>query len=265
MTTQVWDLRRWLWGWLRGALAWAGAAALVLAALQFTGVPWRAYRALARGGAGFEGAATHVWVPGGSGVPGRSALMRLWYGAESWWRGGGAAEVWVTLPAGVAASEDARAYVRELELRGVPPEKIRVVDGGRNTREQALCVARALAADGGDARVEVVTSPEHVRRCADALEHAAREAGAKLAVCGIPAMELSLGETAPAARTGEAAAGPAAWGEEDEDTADEDEDEAELLGDGILLRYGVWGNLQYTLDAAREWVALGVYWSKGWI
>lgn len=263
MTTQVWDLRRWLWRRLRGGLAWAGAAALALAALQFTGVPWRAYRALGTGGAGFEGAATHVWVPGGSGVPGRSALMRVWYGSEAWWRGGGEAEVWVTLPAGVEESADSRAYVRELELRGVRPEKIRVVDGGRNTREQALCVARTLAAEGGEARVEIVTSPEHVRRCAGALKHAAREEGAKVAVRGTAAMDLSLGETAPAALAGEAAPASSAWDEEDEDAVDEDE--AELLGDGLLLRYGVWGNLQYTLDAAREWLALGVYWAKGWI
>ena len=263
MTTQVWDLRRWLWGWVRGVLAWAGVAALALAALQFTGVPWRAYRALARGGAGFEGTATHVWVPGGSGVPGRSALMRLWYGAEAWWRGGGEAQVWVTLPEGVEASEDARAYAAELMLRGVPRGNIRVVDGGRNTREQALCVARTLAAEGGAARVEIVTSPEHVRRCAGALERAARELGATVAVRGTPAMECSLGEKAPVGR-------PISWEGDAVDDSDEDEDDPEenpegLLGDGILLRYGVWGNMQYTLDAVREWVALGVYWARGWL
>lgn len=248
-------------------------ALLVGACLQFTGVPWACYRWLSGdGGEGFAGEATHVWVPGGSGVPGRSALMRTWYGAEAWKRDGGRGEVWVTLPLGVEESRDARAYAGELRMRGVSEEGMRVLGGGRNTREQAVRVVEALRAEGreGPAKVEVATSPEHVRRCVGALRKAAAEAGVAVKVRGRAAMDLSLDDAALEWEAEELEAegrvvGRTADGELLVEVERAAGDGAGGVGGAMWLRYGVWGNLQYSVDAVREGAALLYYWLKGWV
>ena len=248
-------------------------ALLAGACLQFTGVPWACYRWLSEdGGEGFAGAATHVWVPGGSGVPGRSALIRTWYGAEAWKRDGGKGVVWVTLPLGEGESRDARAYAGELRMRGVAEEGVRVLGGGRNTREQAVRVVEALRAERreGAARVEVATSPEHVRRCVGALRKAAKEAGVAVEVRGRAAMDLSLDDAAlewdaEELEEGARVVGRTAGGEAIVEVERAGGEGAGGVGGAMWLRYGVWGNVQYSVDAAREGAALLYYRLKGWV
>lgn len=221
--------------------------------------PWmyRAYEGLSRDGSGAE--AGEGWIPtdivvfGGSGVPGESALMRLWYAAAAAGEYPEAA-VWVAMPGEEKASGSSRAYLAELELRGVEKGRGRVIGGGVNTRGQALEVVRRV---GEGARVLVVTSPEHVRRACGALRRAAREGGRPgVEVRGRGAFSVSLDEDL-VWRAEELAAG----GAEGEILAVATPDAGGWMG----VRYELWGNLQYGLDAMREWVAWGYYAAKGWI
>lgn len=241
---------------LRALLAVAGTAALGLGALQFTGLPWKAFSHLAQDGMGTDEGwrPTHILVLGGSGIPGESALMRLWYAAEAarvWTE----APVWMALPcdANDGTVPSARSYAAELESRGVAPGRCAARGCGRNTREQAVALVRDLEGDGG-ARILVVTSPEHVRRACGAIRHAAREAGAEVEVRGRPAFPLSIDDPP---RTGTEDPGKAALTEEAAPAAE--------LGSGQVVRYEIWNNAQYTLDAMREYVALSYYRARGWI
>ena len=235
---------------LRSLLAVAGAAAMVLAALQFTSLPWKAFSHLAEDGVGeSEGwMPTHILVLGGSGVPGESALMRLWYTAEAA-REWPEVPVWMALPCDGEAA--ARAYADELALRGVDAGRCVPRACGRNTREQAVALVQDLEGEESP-RVLVVTSPEHVRRACGAIRRAAQEAGAAVEVRGKPAFNLSVDDSPP----GEA---QVATEVVEESTPVSD------LGSGQVLRYNIWSNAKYTLDATREHVALLYYRLRGWM
>ena len=133
----------------KALLAVAGAAAAVLGILQFTGVPWRVYSRLAEDGAGTsaEWTPTHILVLGGSGVPGESALMRIWYAAEAA-REWPEAPVWMALPRGEDSA--VRAYAGELELRGVAAGRCAPLRSGavfdEETGDETFC---SLPHDGG--------------------------------------------------------------------------------------------------------------------
>ena len=240
---------------LRAFLALVGAAAVVLAALQFTSLPWKAFLWLSEDGAGAtEGwTPTHILVLGGSGVPGESALMRLWYAAEAA-REWPEAPIWMVLPCD--GDSAARAYADELALRGVEAGRCVARGCGRNTREQAVALVQDLEGVK-DAHVLVVTSPEHVRRACGTISRAAREAQAAVEVRGKQAFNFSIDD--PPLGESEAVIS--------ETVIDglEEAIPAANLGSGQVLRYNIWSNARYTLDATREYVALLYYQVRGWI
>lgn len=248
-------------------LAVAGVAALSLAGLQFGRVPWRLHAFLA--GDGTEGDAagdawtpTHILVLGGSGVPGESALMRLWYAAEAA-LANPEAPVWLALPCRETDRSDpaAAAYARELCLRKVPPERCLPRACGNNTHEQAENLVRALSEDGAPEtpRVLLVTSPEHVRRACLAARRAARDAGFALEIRGLPAENLSLEDHGV---YGPASPSPGGL----EEAAPPPDAEGSTPGESFTAwRYDFWNHARYTLEAAREFAAMAYYRFKGWI
>ena len=250
-----------------GALACAGMAGGLLAALQFTQVPWKAYSFLAGDGAvhgretGWE--PTHILVMGGSGVPGESGLIRLWYAADAAAKHPGV-PVWMALACAEGNRGDpaAVAYAGELRLRGVADGRCEPRACGVNTREQAVALVRALdaggaaAAGGQDApRVLLVTSPEHVRRACLAVRRAARDAGRAIEVRGLAAENLSLDDHVAASDASGAMAGTDGGAAQ----------EGGSVGAPAAFRYDFWNNAEYTLRSAREAVALLYSRARGWI
>ena len=253
--------------WVVRLLAVAGGVGVLGVALQFGGIPWKVHAFLARDGAEREEGEgwrpTHILVLGGSGVPGESALMRLWYAAEAARENPGI-PVWMALPCGEndAGDSAAVAYAGELRLRGVEAERCAPRACGNNTREQAVGLVRALGEESGKgsaeaARVLLVTSPEHVRRACLAVRRAAREAGAVVEVRGRGAENVSLEDhREKGEEVGEAGVGTAVVGAVT----------GKVDGGGMgAVRYEFWNHARYTLDAAREGVALLYYWGRGWI
>jgi uncharacterized SAM-binding protein YcdF (DUF218 family) len=250
---------------LRGgavALACAGGLAFLLLALPFTQIPWKAYSALARdggadatSGSGWE--PTHILVLGGSGVPGESALMRLWYAADAAGKHPGV-PVWLALPCagGNSRNPAADAYTAELVVRGVEMDRCEVRACGNNTREQAVSLVRDLSVGGREApRVLLVTSPEHVRRACLAVRKAAGDAGADIEVRGVAAANLSLEDCREQAGLPETTPPP------DEPAAGG----LPAAGAPGVFRYDYWNHADYALDSARECMALLYYRIKGWI
>jgi uncharacterized SAM-binding protein YcdF (DUF218 family) len=238
----------------RAALALGGLAALLFAAALFTNLPWRAYRSLSDVPGAAAGEPSHILVMGGSGIPGESGLCRTFFGAAAA-RRHPQARVLLALPLPTNESFAARAYYDELRLRGVPARRLRVLAGGRNTREQALRLAETLADAPPGAHVLIVTDPYHVRRTAACIRKAAADRQVDVRLSALPVFQLSIDD--PLAFRAEEldAAGPAPAIR----AAVPD------VGPALRFRYDVWANLNYAVDVLREGTALAYYRLRGWI
>lgn len=238
-----------------------GILTILLVALQFTNIPWKAFSWLANDGSEMDTSRlpTHLLVLSGSGIPGESSLIRLWYAAEM------AQEnpripVWMALPCmeGDRNHPTARAYAQELALHGVEVKRCVPRACGTNTRGQAMALAGVLADEGEEranpAYVLVVTSPEHVRRACLAVRRAAKETGLEVIARGVPAFTLSLEDHVQTGDGKMAGNGKVERIQEDSETVAPH-----------VFRYDFWNHCRYTLDAGREGVALLYYWIKGWI
>lgn len=238
-----------------GVLA-AGGLALAGAAIQFTPLPWRAYRWLGECPNPSAGPPTHILVMGGSGIPGKSGLMRTFYGAEAA-RRHPRAGLLVAMPLAAGESDASQAYLDEMERRGVSPDRMRILPNGSNTREQAMRLAEHLGAGAAESSVLIVSDPEHIRRCAAAL----RKAGIPQ-VAALPAHSLSIDDPL----LGQAPASPSPVPDAAPETAGTPPDHSPSGGGSSpVLRYQFWNHLHYTLDVLREWTALAYYRSRGWI
>lgn len=232
---------------VRRALACIGLLALLLLALQFTSLPWRAVRALARSphatsslpDPDASSPASAILLLSGSGIPGESALVRIHYAAALAARFP-AVPLWLAVPDTPETAPQVRAYVDELALRGVDPARVQILGRGHNTAEQAAEAAALLPPTSGQPPVLIVTTPWHIRRAAAALRHA----NPRLPLVVVPAWDKSV-----------------------DDSPDPFPDPASPVADDIppspsfpsFFHYSVWTNLRYTLESIRETAALFVY------
>ncbi len=243
---------RWTFRLLRALLLLVGLATLLFAAAQFTNLPWRAYKNLSRVPEPDAAAPTHVLVMGGSGIPGESGLSRTFFGAQAA-RRFPEADVLIAMPLGTNESFASRAYFDELRLRGVPAKRIRVLAGGRNTREQALRLADTLAECAPPVRILIVTDPYHVRRTAACIRKAFADRKLDIHLDGLPVFALSIEDPLDIA-AGDldvpAATAPAAVPD---------------AGFSLRFRYDLWNNLGYTQTVLREQTALLYYRLRGWL
>lgn len=234
---------------VRGILVCFGILALLFTALQFSPYPWRAYKHLWAVPAPSTESPTHILVMGGSGIPGESGLMRTFYAAEAA-RQNPDADMLIAMPLGAAESPASKAYLDELRLRGISTNRVRILEGGRNTREQAIRLAEVLADETNATCVLIVTSPEHTRRTAAAIRKTC-----DTPVRAFPAFPISLEDPLP-------------WSVEELDPPESGPVSRTVIpdiGSSLRLRYNLWTNLRYTDEALREYTALLYYRLRGWI
>ena len=239
----------------RGTVCLFGLLFLLFIALQFTPYPWRAYKGLAVVPAPCHKSPSHILVMGGSGIPGESGLTRTFYGAQAA-QVHPDAEVLVAMPLDPHESYASQAYFDELRLHGVAPERIRILAGGRNTREQALRLAASLAGQTNLFHILIVTDPEHIRRTAACLRKAGAQHGVAVHLDGFPVFQLSNED-------------PLEFIAQDLDDHETPAPAARAavpdIGATLHLRYNLWVNLHYTQSALREHTALIYYKLRGWI
>ena len=229
---------------VRSLLMLAGAGAIALAALCFTPYPWRVYRWLATDPAAARLEPEIIIVLGGGGIPSSSGLMRTYHGAEAAHHYTNASVV-VALPADGDVEGSATGRMEaEMVLRGIGRNRLRVEAHGRNTREQALKIARMSGIAPAESRVLLVTSPEHLRRSLLTF----RKAGFRH-IAGLAATEDSVESDL----------------EFQQATLDARRMPIPDIGRMPTLRYHIWNNLNYQARSARELVALSYYWLLGWI
>ena len=239
---------------LRAGLLLLGLLLLLFVAAQFTPLPWHAYKSLSEVPGGVRAPPTHVLVMGGSGIPGESGLSRTYFGAQAALRNP-RAEVLVALPLGTNESFASRAYYDELRLRGVPAKRIRILAGGRNTREQALRLADLLSARATPGHVLIVTDPYHIRRTAACIRKAFADKKTEVHLAGLPVFALSIEDPLELIARDLDSPGPAPAAR----PAIPD------IGFSLRLRYDFWNNLGYSFAVLREYSALLYYRLRGWL
>lgn len=223
----------------RAALMLWFAVTVAMVVLGFTSVPFWGLYELSRPGADYTFEPEMIVLMGGSGMPGKSALMRTYYTAEAAHRHPDARVV-IALPDDTAAADNHLDRMRdELTLRGVQPDRISFEAEGVNSRAQALNLhARHGRAD---TPLLLVTDPEHVYRAV----HSFRKVGFTQ-VGSRACFEHDLGASLDFSgkELGGRAPAPPAGGQ---------------------LRYQFWNHLIYQILIARECTAIAYYKLQGWI
>lgn len=220
---------------LRLCLFLAGWAALLLAALAFTRLPFDAHRWLGTAAGACEGADAIV-VLGGSGMPSGPELLRLHRAAEAAVH---RPESRIIL---IHPGESAviGAMADELVLRGVCSERITLINEGDNTRAQALTLMKHAPGLG---HVALVTAPENMLRSVLAF----RKAGFRSA-CGIPAWDHAMFHGFDYDHV---ALGGKPWMPD--------------VSARPTMRYTFWNYLKLEVTCLREFLAMAYYQLNGWI
>lgn len=222
----------------RASVMLLGCLMLVALVLAFTTLPFKAHRWLGTAGGELRSVPDRILVLGGSGMPSGGELMRIHVAATL-------AEAYPDVPVLVVHARDTvvlAAMRAELVLRGVAVDRITMMMGGGNTREQALALATSFEQERS-LRWAVVTAPEHMYRALGAL----RRVGFSR-VGGVAAFETPL-------------------------FVDLGYDHRRIGGRGLApdvsgslsLRYDLWHHLRLEVTCLREYLAIAHYKLNGWM
>lgn len=222
---------------LRVGLAALGALALLMAVLAFTSVPFHMHRWLGSAAGECTTGTDRIVVLGGSGMPSGPELLRLHRAAALAKQEPGAI-VMVVHPQG---SDVLQAMVLELVLRGVSMDRISVLAGGENTREQAMLYAAFWAGTQGS--TALVTAPENMYRSVNAF----RAAGVEK-VCGVPAWDHAMPHDL---RYDHRSIGGKVYVPD--------------VSGSPGIRYTFWNYLKLEITCLREYAAIAYYKLNGWI
>ena len=261
---------------LKAVMLVAGGFAVLMVILAFTSAPFWIWYGMAKKKAGIHRPPAFIVVLGGGGMPSESGLMRCWYGAQAAHRFPQAKMI-IALP---GDSHDSLSSVnlmkKEVELRGISPERILLEDSGTNTRAEAInikkiitnyelriteeqqnqipgiasnpknrqssIVNRQSSLVTRQSSLLIVTSPEHLLRAVLTFNRAGFTR-----VDGLPAFEKTI--EADLGFTGRKLGGKGwMWD----------------IGSNITVRYQFWMQLNYELLVLREYFALMYYRIQGW-
>ncbi len=226
---------------LRNLFVLIGIFFTICILLALTAQPFWGYHWLGTSKSELNQEPNSIILLGGGGMPSESALMRSWY-VEKAARSFPKANVIIAMPGDLEDSlSTPQLMKKELQIRGIQPERIRFEEEGTNTRAQALNCQRLVKMQSP---ILLVTSPEHMRRAVLCFQKAGFEK-----VNALPAFENAV-------------------------EADLSFDDDELggkktivpdVGKSINMRYQLWNHLKYEILIAREMVALTYYKIRGWI
>lgn len=227
---------------LRNLILISGVLSILMLILSFTTLPFWGYYWLGTSAGKDDVIPEYIIVMGGSGMPGKSGLIRSYYAfrAAEYFPN---AKVIISLPGETNDNfSSVNLMKKELTLRGIEENRISLEAEGKNTRDEVLEIKKMIS--GTDFPVIVVTSPEHMRRAILAFQ--------KVGFSNIGSLP-----------------------------AFDNPNEAELffndielggknrllpeIGGNIQIRYQFWKHLEYEILFLREITAMGYYKLKGWI
>lgn len=237
-----------LWKWLvlfRRLFTLCGCLFLAVLVLPLTHVPWSWYRSLAYPFRPEMTSPDILVMMGGGGVPSESGLMRSWKTAEAAIRYPTALVI-IAMPLEDGEIEPG-PIAKEVIMRGVSPDRIMREPKGRNSREQALEVARMipeiLVKD--NPVIGLITSPEHMKRTWYSFQRAGMT---NLMV--LPAWAESI---------------EADLSYDSRDLGEHGGAIVNAVGGSNMIKYRYWDNLAIMVKCARESVAFIYYRMLGWV
>jgi len=220
----------------------AGILAILVIIISFTTLPFKGIYWLGTSSLKAGPTPQYIVVMGGSAMPGKSGLIRLYYAAmvaDEF----NEAEIIIALPGDIKDTNSSiRLMQKELEIRNINPDRIILENEGKNTRDQALEIQKIILLKKSS--IIIVTSPEHMRRSILSFEKIGFEH-----VNGTPAFnavhdfELIFN---------------------DEELGGKNRFLPEI-GNNTQIRYQFWKHLEFEIIFIREMMALGYYNLKGWI
>jgi uncharacterized SAM-binding protein YcdF (DUF218 family) len=220
-----------------------GIVFLFLLAISFTSAPYYMLRKLSMHQVRPPGEFDYIVVMGGSGMPSKSALIRSYYARELYKRDSSALLV-LALTGDKNKEHSAVLKMKnDLVLRGIPNSKIIIESIGNNTREQVLFTKECVPGIE-KANTVIVTSPSHMKRSYNSFLKAGFSNVSCFATIDVP-NEANL--------------------EYNTDSLGGRKIPMPDIGKNINLRYRFWIHLEYEIQIAREYLALGYYRLKGWI
>jgi len=226
---------------LRNFLVLFGLIFLICIALAFTTLPYWGYHWLGTSKSELATQPQTLVLLGGGGMPSESNLMRSWYmekAARTFTR----ANIVIAMPGDLSDSlSTPQLMKKELELRGIQPNRISFENEGTNTRAQALNCQGLIKMQ---TPILLVTSPEHMRRAVLCFRKAGFEK-----VNALPAFENATEANLAFA----------------DDTLGGNTLLIPDVGHNINMRYQLWNHLKYEILIAREMTALAYYKLRGWI
>ena len=226
---------------LRNFLVLFGLFFLICIVLAFTSLPYWGYHWLGTSKSELISKPQTLILLGGGGMPSESNLMRSWY-MEKAAKTFAHAKIVIAIPGELSDSlSTPQLMKKELQLRGIQPDRIIFENEATNTRGQALNCQGIIKMQSS---ILVVTSPEHMRRAVLCFRKAGFEK-----VNALPAFENVI--------------------EADLSFRDDELGGNKILlpdvGQNINMRYQVWNHLKYEILFAREMTALAYYKLRGWI
>ncbi len=226
-----------------GLLIFGGLLLAVAIFFSYTVWPYRLEARLAAAKRFTPPDTEYIVLLGGGGIPSETSLIRTYHAAyvahvfpE--------AKVIIALPSDVADSTSSiHLMAKELEIRGVNPDRFLFEDKGTNTRSQAVYIQERFFQDNLSAKLLVVTSPYHMLRAVSVFEKVGFET-----VGGFPAYEKANNKDATFSpvKTGGNKYIPE-------------------IDQQVGIRYSLWAGLQKEILVLREYAALSYYKIKGWI
>jgi len=229
---------------IRTILLVFGGLFLIILILSFTSLPYWGYYWLGTSQSKINEKPDYIILLGGGGMPSESSLMRAYYvhraAVES-----PESRIVISIPGNPEDSTStARQVASELISKGIDRQRILYEQIGTNTRSEAIHLQQFNSDNLTKKSILLVTSPEHMRRAVLVF----RKAGFKR-VSALPAFESAIEANLFF----------------DDDKLGSNKTLVPDIGGSTAVRYQFWNHLKYEILIAREMVALGYYWLRGWI
>lgn len=230
-----------IFGLIRKILVFSGLFFLLMVIMAFTSLPFWGYYWLGTSKSDLTWKPEVIVMLGGGGMPSESNLIRGWFAASAA-RDCPECKVLIVMPGDTKDVKSTPARLKsELIIRGVNAENISFEPNGTNTRSQAL---ECLNLFDKQTSILLITSPEHMRRAVLCFRKIGFEK-----INALPAFEN---------------AAEANFSFIDKELGGR-QTMIPDVGNNTQVRYQVWTHLKYEILIAREIIAIGYYWLRGWI
>ncbi len=224
-----------------GVISWFSLTILMLA-ISFTSLPFWGIHHLSKPGSAYSFEPEYIIFMGGSGFPGKSSLMRIYYTSKLAHEYP-EAKIIAAFPGDPKKSNGMLSNIsREFKIRGIDSTRIIFEPQGTNTRWQAMEIKENIITNPGDNMV-IVSSPAHIYRAVKVFSSLGFKNIGSFA-CFERNINVSL-----------------------QFDSEDIEGKAYLpdIGANQQLRYQFWNHLKYEIVLLREYAAITYYFLQGWI